>query len=109
MPNGTGGIGKGGAAGNLGRVAPDLTGSAASADAAALGLPALAGVLVGAQDTLPLPRRRVGSVASPVTVEPAPYAAGPELSLVGQQQVGRLVELSVWRCPLRNVTSTRPN
>src|SRR5580698_7100735 len=41
---------KGGAASSLGRVAPDLTGSSALADAAALGLPALAGVLVGAQD-----------------------------------------------------------
>ena len=43
-------MGKDGAAGNLGRVAPDLTGSSALADAAALGLPALAGVLAGAQD-----------------------------------------------------------
>jgi PAS domain-containing protein len=41
---------KGGAVGNLGRAAPDLTGSAALADAAALGLPALAGVVAGAQD-----------------------------------------------------------
>jgi PAS domain S-box-containing protein len=47
---GGGQYGKGGAAGNLGRVAPDLTGSSAVADAAALGLPALAGVLAGAQD-----------------------------------------------------------
>jgi PAS domain S-box-containing protein len=45
-----GSIGKGGAAGNLGRVVPDLAGSSALADAAALGLPALAGVLAGAQD-----------------------------------------------------------
>ena len=43
-------MGKGGAGGNLGRVAPDLTGSSALADAAALGLPALAGVVAGAQD-----------------------------------------------------------
>jgi PAS domain S-box-containing protein len=45
-----GGRRKGCAAGSLGRVAPDLTGSPALADAAALGLPALAGVLAGAQD-----------------------------------------------------------
>src|SRR5271170_912217 len=41
---------KGGAVGNLGRVAPDLTRSSALADAAALGLPALSGVVAGAQD-----------------------------------------------------------
>src|ERR1700689_1065950 len=38
---------------------------------------------------------RAGLVAGPVAVEPAPYAAGPELGLVGQQEVRGLVELAV--------------